>query len=204
MVVIGKAHADIVAPGHPGQVGQPGERVNGWRVRHIRRPRPARAHARHRNRDHARVALRHRLPVEPPAIEHAHRKVIDDHIGLVRQITRDLLRLRTRQVQLQQPLVAVPHRVVGRFGTAAGHRPRIGRDLDHIRAQIAQNARTERPRQHVREIEHANAVERPRRRSGRSLRHQPHQPNSSSSCSPEIGCGSLGSPPIRAGVSASW
>ena len=99
------------------------------------------------------------------------------------------------EVELQQSLVAVPHDVIRRLRSATGRGTGERADLDDVRAEVAEHPRAERAREHVGEVEHANPVER--------SRHQSAQPISSRMSWADARVGSLGSPPIEAGVSTS-
>ena len=125
------------------------------------------AEALHRGDDHARVELMDVFPGEAHAVERAGCEILHQHVAMLDQPVDDLLALRVLGVDGDRALVAVEHReieAVRAFDVAqlpardvADARPL---DLDHVGAHIAEQLGAGRARLHMREVEHAHAVER--------------------------------------------
>ena len=161
MVVVGKADADVLASRHAGEVGEAGQRMDGGRIGHELRPRPAVAHAGHLHVDGLGIGRAHVGVAHAPALQHADGKVVDDHVGAPAQAPADVAAFLPRHVQSERALVAVPHRVVDavrRVRPGAGGRVH----LDDVRAEVGKDARGERPGQHMGEVEDAHAGQRRR------------------------------------------
>ena len=174
VVVVGKPDPDVLASRDAGQVGEPGQGVDGRGVGDEVGPRPVAAHAGHLHVDDPRVVLAHRVVADAPTVEHADREVVDDHVRGSAQPPAERSRFLVRHVQGQRALVAVPHQVIGRFGpvrAAAGD----GVDLHHVGADVREHPGGERSRQDVAEVEDPHAVE--------GLHASPSQPISSRTAS---------------------
>jgi hypothetical protein len=113
-----------------------------------------------------RVAGRQRGVVEAECSHHTRAAVFRENVCRIHQPRGDLAPLRGFEIQHDAALSPVD-RVVGRrvttdaAGHPAGHVAFRRLDLDDVGAQIGEEHRTERPRHDLRDIDHANARQRP-------------------------------------------
>ena len=141
----------------------------------------ARTKAFHGCHDHARVELMNMLERQAHAVERAGREIFNEHVAFLHQMVEHLLALGIFGIDGDRAFATVEHgevEAVGALhvaqlaaGDVANSRPL---DLDHVRAHEGEKLGAGWPRLHVREVEHANAVERPARPSPR-LRRRPRQ-----------------------------
>ena len=165
VVVVREANADVLAPGHAGEIGETGQRVYRRRIGHELGPWSALAHARHAEIDHSRVDLRDRVMAHPPAIENSDGEVVDHDVGLLAQRAADLDGAGLRHVEGQRTLVPIPHDVVRVIADLA--RGRV--QLDHVGSEVAKDAGGEGPGQDVSEVEYAKTFERARHSSSQPI-----------------------------------
>ena len=138
-----------------------------------RRHRPGLAEAGDRAVDQPRVDRLQALVIEPEALEVADLVVLDQHVGGLDQLADDLLPLGLGMVERDRALVAVGDgeeaRMAGldavlaldpREAIAAPVVAHAGPfDLDHVRAQIAEDLRADRRREDAAHVDHADAGE---------------------------------------------
>src|SRR5258706_324041 len=128
--------------------------------------RPGLAEAGARDIDQPRVEAGQRGEVEPLAAERAGRKVLDQHVGLLRQLANQLAAVVGAQIHRDGLLRPVAGEVIGavarqlrleaaRLVAAAGLL-----DLDDARAELGDDHRRERTGEHARKIEDGDAFER--------------------------------------------
>jgi hypothetical protein len=131
------------------------------------RQRPAGAESRHRRQDDVGLGLAQIVEVEGQRPQHAGRQVGDDDIGGRHQLFDDLPALGCSWVERHPELVAV-HRQEHRTthvcpGADRDHAAVFAAtdalDADHLRTEIAEERRAERPRDVTPEIENPNAFE---------------------------------------------
>ena len=151
----------IVVAGEPGQtaylVGVHGEA-------HAVAPRAIQPKRRHTQQNGPRVQRAHRLPAQSPVVQHPGREVLRHHIGFGNKPVQQRQALRRIQVQRNAALAGVcalkervefPHGIARRVDKAHGVRALNGLDLDHICAQLGQQACGHRPRPKGGEVQHA-------------------------------------------------
>ena len=129
--------------------------------------RPALAEAGDRAVHDAGLHGRERGVIAAELRDDARQEVLDHHVGRAREVQHDLARFRMREVERQARLAGVdPDEVRGLVGaplfhlrvTAPGVVAFAGAlDLDHPRAEVAEQARAVRAGQHAREIEDGDA-----------------------------------------------
>ena len=102
------------------------------------------------------------LPARTPALEHAGREVLDQHVCLLNHRAQDIGRTGGAHVQRDAVLRPVPHarvrKVVGRRADGS----QLGLHLDDVGAEIGHDARGERAGEHMGEVDDAQAVQRER------------------------------------------
>jgi hypothetical protein len=138
--------------------------------------------------------LEHR-PAEAELVHRAGPEVLDQHVGLGRQLAQQLLALGVLEVEAHALLVPVVLREVAAAGiTALGvaqarreaaHVVGIARvlDLDHPRAEVGEHLRAVGAGHHAGDVDDGDAVQRKRSRAHALLLHQPPLPSQSSTCS---------------------
>src|SRR5205823_2790364 len=116
--------------------------------------------------DDACVRFLHRLVRKPEARHRLRPDVVHQHIGALRERQACLQRRRMLEIQDDRALVAVGVEV-DRAHAGVLERPGVAHDvaagwldLDHVRAEVAEDLRRIRPHHHSGEIEHAHAGER--------------------------------------------
>ena len=125
-----------------------------------------------RAHDDRGVVLAQRLVAETEPVHHARREVLEDHVRLSDQAQEQLLALGIAQVHLDRALPGVAlgevRAVVPVLAAGVVAReerdPRAVRviavlDLDHVRSEVGEDARHERPDPDVGEVQHAHALE---------------------------------------------
>ncbi len=110
--------------------------------------------------DQARIDLRERRVVDAEAVLHVGPEVLEQHVGLLRELLQHRDALGLLQVQRDRALVAVRVLVVGAFLAAqrvvAAHV--LGHlHLDHVGAPVGELARGGGARAHLRHVDHAEA-----------------------------------------------
>ncbi|MNL17710.1 hypothetical protein D3C87_1388190 [compost metagenome] len=143
------------------------------------------AEAAQRRIHEARVLLRQRLVAQAQPLHHARTVVLDEHIGLPHEPQQRGLAGGMLQVEDQRILVAVDRGEVaaealfvdppGAFEVRAGAAREVATrrlDLHDVCALVGQHHRGVRAREHLRQVQHDEAFEGPRRASGgrRSMR----------------------------------
>src|SRR5438094_1215540 len=127
---------------------------------------PALPEARARDVDEPRVECRERGKVERVFAERADREILHQHVGLLRELADELAALLRAQVDGDRFLGAVAHEVVG--AVARELRLESARlvagagllDLDNARAELGEDHGREWAREHARQIEDRQALER--------------------------------------------
>ena len=105
---------------------------------------------------------------------HAGTKLFDDHVGTAREFVHDLLTFGCLQVHGERPLSSIHHEErIGDVVHDGGNGAHVVAqfrvfDLDHLRAEVAQELRTERTWQEPREVQHGDS-----RKGRRHVRWQP-------------------------------
>ena len=159
VVVEREAGADVEPVGRVGQVREPAQRVDGGGVGDHVRPRALVAGTAHADVHDVRVPRPHVVVVEAPAGQHAGREVLHQHVGLLDHRADDGDGLGPLHVQRHEALRAVPHVEVREVGRVHQRGPLGGLELQHVGAEVAQDAVGERAGQHPREVDDADAVE---------------------------------------------
>src|SRR6185437_15980875 len=118
--------------------------------------------------DQAGVVGREHVVAEAHAVERAGLEVLDDDVALPRQGAQNVLRPLVLEIEGDALLVAVGAEIVGAFSAHPGRSPapRIVADaglldLDDLSAEVAEHHGAIWPGQDSRQVEHADAVERP-------------------------------------------
>ncbi len=134
--------------------------------------RPLLAEGRERGVDQPRVDRGQRVIAQPQGIERAGPVILDEHIGGGDELLEDLAVFLLLEVERNRALVgglrqeARAHVAAVEVLVGAGGAALVGivgmLDLDHVRAQHGELVGRERPRQHVRDVDHPDAFERTR------------------------------------------
>jgi hypothetical protein len=110
----------------------------------------------HRARDEARVGRTQRLPVDAPRRHQAGPEGLQQHVGALAQRPRETAVALVGEVERHRALVAVQPQEVRALAVAPRRSPRAGvvaavraLDLDHIRAEIAEQHRSVGPGEHT-------------------------------------------------------
>ena len=119
--------------------------------------------------DEPRVARAECVVAQAGAVHHAGAEVLHDHVGEIHQLEDSLEVAWILEVDLHTALVAVEgEEGIGLAVRACGEDAPLPHplavlllELDHVGAEVAQDLGCERPLQQCREIEHADAGERP-------------------------------------------
>jgi len=161
--------------GHEERVA--GERLERRPVAHVVAVRPRQAEARHAHADHVRAEPHEHVVVEPQVGHHPRAEVVDDDVRDRREPAREVQAARIVQVEQDAPLAAHERAREAAAAVAEVEAP-AALDLDHVGAQVGEDAGRHRPGDHPGEVEDANAVERA---------HQGSSARTSSLCSPRRG-----------------
>jgi hypothetical protein len=134
------------------------------------RQRPALPEAGAGDVDDARVDAMDRGIVEAVALERADRKVLEEHIGLPRELADNALAVGRAQIDGDRLLAAITGEIVGALGGAVARDERLEAaclvaaigflDLDHRRAELGQDHARERAGEHPRQVEDGHVLER--------------------------------------------
>ena len=136
-------------------------------VARLARARARLAEARERRHHEARVPRLEHVGAEPAARQVAGAEVLDERVGAVHEPQQDLAALGRAEVERDGALAAVrvlegERRLAHGRGAVAIVVARLrALDLDHLGAEVGEHRGRERPRDDAREIEDAEALERP-------------------------------------------
>jgi hypothetical protein len=151
------------------QVHHPGDRVGGVRERRALAPGPGLPVAGDRAIDDVGLDPPHGLVVAAELADHAGREVLDEHVGLSRQIHQHCDAVRARQVDADALLAGVGAReiralvepsgldLVGRVAGVVARARTL--DLDHACTHVGEQPCAVRAGQHTREVEHDDALQ---------------------------------------------
>src|SRR6266478_9831712 len=106
--------------------------------------------------DYSRVDLLHRFVIDAEAMLYGRAKVLDDNVGLLRELEKNRFALLGLQVERQAALVAVQVLEIEPLASRTGHiTPRLARrlDLDDVGAPIGELANRSRPGAGMTQIE---------------------------------------------------
>jgi hypothetical protein len=149
----GLERAAVLLAGH---AHQPAQRLREEVVAGQRAGLLAGAERGHRARHEPGVRLPQRLAVEPPARHQPGPERLDQHVGPRGEPARELDVAGIAEVERERALVAVESEVVGRLAVAIRRTPvarvvaAVGAlDLDHVRAEVAEQHRRERSGEHA-------------------------------------------------------
>ena len=129
--------------------------------------------------DEPGVLLAQPLVADAEAVHHAGAEALHQHVGLAHEPQQHLAPLLALEVEADRALVAVEREEQRGAGALLGAlvarrrpahvvaEPRV-LDLEHVGAEVGEQARAEAARQQPREVEHADAVERAAHRPSRS------------------------------------
>ena len=154
---IGNADAHRAAAGLAGDRHQPAHALRDLVDAGTRRVGAGLAEARDRAVDDLRIDLLDRLVVDLEAVLHVGAVVLDDHVGLLRELHEDRVAFLALEVERDRLLVAVQVLEVEAVAAAAhgvgaaGFGRRL--DLDHLRAPVGELAHRRRAGAMCREIE---------------------------------------------------
>ena len=136
------------------------------------------AEARDRAVDEARMPLRERVVAEAPLLHRAGQEILDQHVGALEQAREHRLSGRLAEIERERALAAIDRGEVGGVAVLVERRAEQARlvaerrlDLDHVRAVVGEHLRAQRTRQHARQVDHPNAVERAHRHAARRQFH---------------------------------
>ncbi len=140
--------------------------VHGGREGAVVAPGRVAAEAVHRNHHRARIRCVHGVPSNPEAIGDARAEVLEHDVAHAHQIERERPSLRLRQVDAHVAFAEIrpgvetrlPTVVLGRDQAREIARGRL--DLDHVGAELGEDASRVRSREHLRKIEDAHVRER--------------------------------------------
>ncbi len=150
---------------HPGEMGQATEGMGDSREAGTLAIRPGLTVAGDAQHHDAGIDARQNLIAEPPLLHRAGPEVLAYDVGLLDQPQEQFLPLAAAQIERHRPLVPrlrqPSKRAVVACGRGAVAAPRIAGtrlfDLDHLRAELAQDGGGERCGDEGRHIEHPNA-----------------------------------------------
>ncbi|MNT17591.1 hypothetical protein D3C72_1527470 [compost metagenome] len=171
---IGQCHTDLHRSGAfltfraPGQAHQPTQPLDHEVIACTLGIRPGLAEAGNRAIDKLRIDSLQAFIVQTVSSQATHLEVLDDHIGLCRQLTHQALTFRLSEINGHRTLVTVGRQVVGRLaGVLAIGILKEGRtpgtrviasawtlNLDHFSPEVSKNLPGPRPSQHSRQIQH--------------------------------------------------